>query len=72
MSIGKLLMLAGVILTITGFVVSYAPGLISWFGHLPGDVRIEGENKWVFIPITSMIVVSILISLAIHLFSYLK
>ncbi|MCD2453317.1 DUF2905 domain-containing protein [Methylicorpusculum oleiharenae] len=72
MSIGKILILVGGILMIFGLVVSYAPGLISWFGHLPGDIRIEEENKGVFIPVTSMIVVSILISLAIHLFSYLK
>lgn len=44
MSIGKLLILVGGILMIFGFVVSYAPGLISWFGHLPGDIRIEDEN----------------------------
>ncbi|MBS3953989.1 MAG: DUF2905 domain-containing protein [Methylomicrobium sp.] len=62
----------GGILMIFGILVSYAPGLISWFGHLPGDIRLEDENKGVYIPFTSMIVVSILISLAIHLFSYLK
>ena len=72
MSIGKILIVVGGILIIFGLVMSYTPGLISWFGHLPGDIRMEEENKGVFIPVTSMLVVSILISLAIHLISYLK
>jgi len=45
-----------------------APGLFGWFGHLPGDIRREGEHGSVFIPITSMIVVSIIASIIINLF----
>ena len=68
MTFGKLLMLIGLILLSLGLVLSYAPGLISWFGHLPGDIRIEDEKRFFFIPITSMVVVSLILTLLINLF----
>lgn len=66
MALGKLLMAIGVVLAVAGLAVSYAPWLISWFGRLPGDIRIEGEHRFVFIPLTSMLVVSIVLTLIIN------
>jgi hypothetical protein len=68
MAIGKLLATIGVILLVIGLIINYAPWLISWFGKLPGDIRIEDEKKWVFIPITSMFVVSIILTIIVNLF----
>jgi hypothetical protein len=68
MAIGKLLATIGVILLVIGLIINYAPWLISWFGKLPGDIRIEDEKKWVFIPITSMLIVSIILTILINLF----
>jgi hypothetical protein len=68
MAFGKLLATMGVALVALGLIISYAPWLISWFGKLPGDIRIEDENKWVFIPITSMFVVSIILTIIVNLF----
>lgn len=68
MALGKLLAAIGVVLVVIGLVFSYAPWLISWFGRLPGDIRIESEQRFVFIPITSMLVVSILLTLVVNLF----
>jgi len=68
MAFGKILAAIGVVLVVIGFVISYAPWLISWFGRLPGDIRIGDERRFVFIPITSMLVVSIIISACINLF----
>ena len=48
--------------------MSYAPWLTNWFGRLPGDIRVERENSFVFFPITAMIVISIIITLIINLF----
>lgn len=64
-------MLLGAGLLVVGVLVRYAPGLFSWFGHLPGDVNIEGENSRVFIPITSMIVVSIVLTVIVNLIGWL-
>ena len=64
--IGKILVFAGLILIIAGLAVSYAPWLINWFGKLPGDIYIKGEKGTIFIPITSMIIVSVVLSLIIN------
>lgn len=67
MAIGKLLAAIGVALLVIGLVISYAPWLVNWFGKLPGDIRIEGEKKLVFIPITSMLIVSIILTVIVNL-----
>jgi hypothetical protein len=65
---GKLILLLGLLLVLLGAVLSWAPGLLSWFGHLPGDIRIERENGVFYFPVTSMIIVSVVLSLLINLF----
>lgn len=65
--IGKLLITLGIVLVLIGIAVTYAPWLINWFGKLPGDIHIKGENSNVFIPITSMIVVSVVLTIIVNL-----
>jgi Protein of unknown function (DUF2905) len=64
---GRVLILAGLLLLVLGVLLTLAPGLFAWFGHLPGDIRRQGEHGTLFIPVTSMIIVSIVISLVINL-----
>lgn len=63
----KWLMAAGVLLLL-GVALHYAPGLLNWFGKLPGDIRIESERSRTFIPITSMIVLSVVLTILVNLF----
>ena len=42
-------------------------GALSWFGRLPGDIRIERDNFRLYVPITSMILVSLALTLLINL-----
>lgn len=65
---GKYIIAAGISLVILGLIVTYAPGLLKWFGRLPGDIKIEGEHGTVFIPLTSMILVSIVLTVIFNLF----
>lgn len=65
---GRWIITAGVILIVIGAIVHFAPGAFSWFGKLPGDINIESERGNVFIPITSMIIVSIVLTILINLF----
>lgn len=65
--IGKVLIALGIALLLIGLVVQYAPGLISWFGRLPGDIRIERDGTRIFIPITSMILVSLALTVILNL-----
>ncbi len=42
-------------------------GLLSWFGRLPGDLRFGGGGTRVFIPITSMLLISLVLSVVLTL-----
>ena len=64
----KLLIGIGVVLLVTGLIIQFAPGLLGWFGRLPGDIHIERGNTRVFIPLTSMILVSLALTLIVSLF----
>jgi hypothetical protein len=69
MRAGNLLIVAGLALVLIGLGVRL--GLFSWFGHLPGDIRIEGENGRFFFPLTSCLVVSVALTLVVNLVSRL-
>jgi hypothetical protein len=51
---------AGVI--IIGLLVYFLHDKLQWFGRLPGDIRVERENFRFYFPITTMILISLLIS----------
>jgi membrane protein implicated in regulation of membrane protease activity len=55
----------GVGVALLGLAISN--GFFAWFGRLPGDVRIETDNTRVFLPITSMLIVSVAASLLLGL-----
>ncbi|UPQ81817.1 DUF2905 domain-containing protein [Pseudomonas knackmussii] len=64
----KWLIAAGLLLLLLGVVLHYAPGLLSWFGKLPGDIRIESERSRTFIPVTSMIILSVVLTVLLNIF----
>jgi len=61
--IAKILIVAGIILIIAGIVFGIGQKYFQWFGNLPGDIRIERENFKLFIPVASMLLISILLNL---------
>lgn len=69
MRAGNVLIALGVALVLVGIAARY--GLFGWFGRLPGDIRIDGERTSVFIPITSMIVISVVGSLLLNIIARL-
>jgi cytochrome c biogenesis factor len=68
MTLGKVFLLTGLVIALIGLVLIYVPGLLGWFGHLPGDIRIERGNGRFFLPVTSMIVISVILTIIINLF----
>ena len=62
------LILAGLLSVALGLVWQFAPGLVSWFGRLPGDIRVEGARGKFFFPITSMLLVSVALTILSNLF----
>ncbi len=58
--LGQLIIALGLIFIVVGLVAMR--GWLGWFGHLPGDVRVQRENMRVYVPIVSMLLISILFS----------
>lgn len=70
-SAAKLLMILGALLFISGAALYLLSKTGVPFGKLPGDISYEGRNFKVFVPITSMIIVSLLLTLLINIISRL-
>ncbi len=62
---GPLLVIVGLAIAAIGL-LTWAGGL-SWFGRLPGDIRIERETVRIYVPIVSMLLVSAGLSLVLYL-----
>lgn len=69
--LGKLVVIVGVITTLVGFVMwsGFAP---KWLGRLPGDIRIEREHSAFYFPIVTCIVLSIVLTLMLSIFSIFR
>lgn len=65
-----LLVALGVVLILAGLL--YWAGALSWIGRLPGDIRIERETTRIYIPIVSMLVISVVLSLVVWLLNKLN
>ena len=65
---GKWIIIAGVIVVITGVIIYFFSDKLNWLGKLPGDIRIEKDNFRFYFPITTMIIISILLTVLINIF----
>jgi uncharacterized protein HemY len=65
---GKILIFFGVILILFGLIFSFA-GKIPYLGKLPGDVYIKRKNFTFYFPITTCILISIILSIIFYLIS---
>ena len=66
MSGGKALIVLGLAIAAVG-VLLVLVGRIPWLGRLPGDIHVERENWSFYFPLTTSIVISIVISLVLYL-----
>jgi len=67
-SLGKMLIVFGVVLALLGGLLLFA-GKLPFLGRLPGDIVIRRENWSVYFPITTSIVLSVLLTLLLSLVS---
>jgi len=64
-SLGKLLIYIGVITILIGaFFLLVAK--VHWFGRLPGDITIQRQGWTLYIPITTMILVSLALTVILN------
>jgi hypothetical protein len=59
---GKYLIIAGGLLLLAGVIIYFFHDKLHWIGRLPGDIRVEKENFRFYFPITTMILLSLLIT----------
>lgn len=64
-TLGLLLVACGVALALVGAAVYL--GWFHWFGRLPGDVDIDRGNVRIYFPLTSMLVLSLVLTLLVNL-----
>jgi uncharacterized protein HemY len=64
--LGKALIVVGVVLIVVGLLFSFA-GRIPWFGQLPGDIYIQRERYTFYFPLTTSVLISLVISLVLYL-----
>jgi hypothetical protein len=67
-SLARFLLLAGVLLIVAGILVGVAPQL-PWFGRLPGDLRIERPGLRLYVPFTTCLLLSLVLSGILYLVS---
>lgn len=59
--VGWMLIVTGAVLLIVGGIMVFAPNL-SWLGKLPGDLRFQRGDVEVFIPITTSLLISAVVT----------
>jgi len=70
-SLGKLLIGFGVVLVLVGgvlWLMGSASDRFSWIGHLPGDINIQRGNWRFYFPLTTSILVSVILTILFSLF----
>jgi hypothetical protein len=64
--IGRLILIVGILMVVVGGLA--ALGVRLPFGRLPGDIAIEGERGGIYVPIATMIILSVVLTLLANLF----
>jgi hypothetical protein len=68
-NVGPFVVVAGILIAALGVLV-WAGGF-SWFGRLPGDIRIERGNVRIYIPLISMLLISVVATILLTVVRYL-
>jgi hypothetical protein len=67
--IGRLLIVAGIVLAGLGLFIVLGPNLPA-LGRLPGDIHIDRGNVQVYIPFGTIIVISIVLTILLNVFGF--
>ena len=64
---GKYIIGFGAIIIVVGLVIYFFHDKLHWIGRLPGDIRVERENFRFYFPITTMILISLVLTLLVNI-----
>ncbi len=65
---GRLLLIIGLAIAFIGVILLVAGRYFPWLGNLPGDLRYESDNVKIYIPLATMILVSLLATILLNIF----
>jgi hypothetical protein len=65
-SLPRLLIVAGLVLLAAGLLLYLSPH-VPWLGRLPGDIRVERPTFRFYAPLTTSIIISVVLSLVLWL-----
>ena len=68
-TVGKLLIVTGVLLVIAGLLVSFGGKYLGGLGRLPGDIVVRRQNFTFYFPVVTSILLSVVLTLLFWLFS---
>ncbi len=69
MNVGRMLIIAGLVILALGLMVSIGEKLPIRLGRLPGDIVIRGKNSAFYFPIVTSILISVILSVVLWLFN---
>jgi hypothetical protein len=69
--IARWLIVAGLLIAALGLAVLLVARL-PFIGRLPGDISIRGDNFWIFVPLATSIILSVILTVAINVIPRLK
>ncbi len=67
--LGKAIFGIGVMLVVIGLLLWFGGDKLSWLGRLPGDIRVERPGFRFYAPLTTMIILSLVLSIVLSLIS---
>ena len=71
LEVGKNIIFIGIVIVIIGIILTFSDKLPFNLGKLPGDIVYKKENTSFYFPITTSIIVSIVLSSLLYLFGKL-
>lgn len=63
----RILIIIGLVITLSGVLILVAVRYFPWLGNLPGDIRYERENVKIYFPLVTMILISLLGSVLLNI-----
>jgi hypothetical protein len=68
---GKYIIIAGLVIALIGIIVFLFGNKLNFLGKLPGDIRIERNGSGFYLPITTCILLSVLVTVVVRLIGWL-
>jgi hypothetical protein len=68
---GKYLIIAGIIIALAGIIIFLFGNRLNFLGRLPGDIRIERNGSGFYFPITTCILISVILTVIFKVVTWL-